>query len=59
MRKEFAKFLHNEMSVNEDIHLLTGDLGYGLWDKIKLDHFKKDTSHPEFSYWQYRRINKL
>ena len=22
----------------ENIHLLTGDLGYGLWDKIKLDH---------------------
>lgn len=25
------------MSVNKDIILLTGDLGYGLWDKIKLD----------------------
>ena len=38
MRKEFAKFLHNEMAINENIHLLTGDLGYGLWDKIKLDY---------------------
>lgn len=26
------------MSVNKDIILLTGDLGYGLWDKIKLDY---------------------
>ena len=29
------------------------------WNKIKLEHFKKDKSYPEFSYWQYRRINKL
>ena len=38
MRKEFAKILHQEMSVNEDIVILTGDLGYGLWDKIKIDY---------------------
>jgi transketolase len=38
MRKEFASFLHGEMSYNEKIVLLTGDLGYGLWDKIKLDY---------------------
>ena len=38
MRKEFAKFLHKEMSLDESIVLLTGDLGYGLWDKIKLDY---------------------
>jgi transketolase len=38
MRKEFASLLHSEMSVNEDIILLTGDLGYGLWDKIKIDY---------------------
>jgi len=29
------------------------------WNKIKLEHFKKNESYPEFSYWQYRRINKL
>jgi transketolase len=23
------------MAVNDDIYLITGDLGYGLWDKIK------------------------
>jgi transketolase len=38
MRKEFASLLHSEMSKNEDIILLTGDLGYGLWDKIKIDY---------------------
>ena len=38
MRKEFAKYLHDEMSYNESIVLLTGDLGYGLWDQIKIDY---------------------
>lgn len=38
MRKEFASLLHTEMSQNENIILLTGDLGYGLWDKIKIDY---------------------
>ena len=26
------------MSANEDIVVLTGDLGYGLWDKIRIDY---------------------
>ena len=38
MRKEFAEFLHSEMSRNEDIQVTTGDLGYGLWDRIKIDY---------------------
>ncbi len=38
MRKEFAEFLHGEMSYNEKIVLITGDLGYGLWDRIKIDY---------------------
>jgi len=38
MRKQFAKYLHDEMSNNEDIILMTGDLGYGLWDQIKIDY---------------------
>lgn len=38
MRKQFAEYLHDEMSINEDIYLLTGDLGYGLWDRIKIDY---------------------
>lgn len=35
MRKQFAEILFNEMSTNQDIYLITGDLGYGLWDKIR------------------------
>jgi len=35
MRREFAKLLLNEMQSNPDIYLVTGDLGYGLWDEIK------------------------
>ena len=38
MRKEFSKILHNEMGRDDRIYLLTGDLGYGLWDKIKIDY---------------------
>ena len=35
MRKYLAKLLLEEMRVNEDIYLITGDLGYGLWDDIR------------------------
>lgn len=35
MRKLFAKMLLNEMSTNKDIYLITGDLGYGLWDEVR------------------------
>lgn len=35
MRKLFAEMLFNEMAINKDIYLITGDLGYGLWDKVK------------------------
>lgn len=35
MRKDFAELLFQEMAINKDIYLITGDLGYGLWDKIK------------------------
>jgi transketolase len=38
MRKIFAQFLHTEMAVNSNIYLITGDLGYGLWDKIRDDY---------------------
>jgi len=38
MRKAFAQLLHIEMSTNPDIFLITGDLGYGLWDKIRDDY---------------------
>ena len=34
MRKQLAKLLFNEMQSNSNIYLITGDLGYGLWDDI-------------------------
>jgi|TARA_R110000796_G_scaffold89707_4_gene193335 transketolase len=37
MRKDFSNLLYDEMSSNPDIVLITGDLGYGLWDKIRID----------------------
>ena len=38
MRRLFAQLLHEEMKINKDIYLLTGDLGYGMWDKIRDDY---------------------
>jgi len=35
MRKRFAQLLKEQMLLNENIYLITGDLGYGLWDEIK------------------------
>lgn len=35
MRKQFAEMLFNEMASNPDIYLITGDLGYGLWDQVR------------------------
>ena len=35
MRKQFAEMLYNEMASNPDIYLITGDLGYGLWDQVR------------------------
>lgn len=35
MRKEFADLLFDEMLINQDIYLLTADLGYKMWDRIK------------------------
>jgi len=37
MRKTFANLLYREMEKNKDIYLLSGDLGYRLWDNIKKD----------------------
>ncbi len=37
MRREFADQLYKQMKKNKDIILLTGDLGYGMWDKIRDD----------------------
>lgn len=38
MRKKFAELLYDKMSLDPKIVLITGDLGYGLWDKIKMDY---------------------
>jgi len=38
MRKQFSERLHHEMGIHKDIFLLTGDLGYGLWDRIRIDY---------------------
>lgn len=38
MRKLFSELLHKEMSKDGDIVLITGDLGYGLWDRIRIDY---------------------
>ena len=35
MRQQFVKFLIEEMRKNEKIVVLTGDLGYGLFDSLK------------------------
>jgi len=35
LRKDFEKLLYDEMVKNEDVYLITGDLGYGLWDRIR------------------------
>ena len=35
MRKDLAKLLFDEMKSNPNIYLITGDLGYGLWDNIR------------------------
>ncbi len=36
-RREFVNLLINEMNKNEKIFLLTGDLGFGLFDDIRKD----------------------
>lgn len=38
MRRDFAKMIHTEMLTNPDIYLVTGDLGYGLWDQVRDDY---------------------
>lgn len=38
MRKLLAEKLYKAMGRDERIFLLTGDLGYGLWDRIRIDY---------------------
>jgi transketolase len=37
MRKTFSKLTYNVMQHNSEIHLLTGDLGYIMWDDVRKD----------------------
>lgn len=38
IRGFFAYELHKQMKENKDIWLVTGDLGYGMFDRIKTDY---------------------
>lgn len=38
MRKDLANHLHKLMQENVDIFLVTADLGFGLFDKIRVDN---------------------
>jgi len=35
MRKQFEHLLYERMASDERVYLITGDLGYGLWDRIR------------------------
>lgn len=37
MRKLFADLIHQQMSKNKDIIVVSGDLGYKMWDQIRED----------------------
>jgi len=37
MRSTFATELYIHMETNKNIWLVTADLGYGMWDKIRND----------------------
>jgi len=38
MRRCFVDILHAKMAENKDIWVVTGDLGYKMWDEIKRDY---------------------
>jgi len=38
MRRQFGELLRKEMKENEDIYLISADLGYNLWDQIKSEY---------------------
>lgn len=37
MRKLFADLIYQQMKQNKDVIIVTGDLGYKMWDKIRED----------------------
>lgn len=38
MKRCFADVLHNKMRENADIWVVTADLGYKMWDQIRIDY---------------------
>ena len=40
MRNTFAKLLHEEMFQNADVRFITADLGYGIFDRVRIDHWE-------------------
>jgi transketolase len=40
MRNTFARLLHDEMNVKTNLRLITADLGYGILDNIKRNHWE-------------------
>lgn len=38
MRRVFVDILHTKMAKNKDIWVVTGDLGYKMWDEIRKDY---------------------
>lgn len=37
MRRTFAVEIHRQMQINPNIWVIVGDLGYGVWDKVRED----------------------
>lgn len=37
MRGYFAHYLYQQMKKNKKIYLITGDLGYKIWDRVRVD----------------------
>ena len=35
MRKQFSQLLETEMEKNDDIYVVLGDVGYGVFDKLR------------------------
>jgi transketolase len=40
MRNTFARLLHEEMFTNKDVRFITADLGYGIFDQLRKDHWE-------------------
>jgi transketolase len=40
MRNTFAQLLHEEMFTNKDVRFITADLGYGIFDKLRKEHWE-------------------